>query len=108
MKLLDIIDFLINPEKLKSFFYENSINQEFESLLIYMKDSIDIDAELYFFGMEETDDDLVYKKDGTIFHQFFPIDYVIELLEFDLNLKNSGLSNLEMAQRLVEYRINDA
>ncbi|MOA31148.1 hypothetical protein D3C78_1522900 [compost metagenome] len=67
-----------------------------------------MESEITLFEIEETEDDLVFEKEGVQYIQLFPLDYAIELIEFDLDLKNNGYSDLEIAQRLLEYRQKDA
>jgi hypothetical protein len=38
----------------------------------------------------------------------FAVDHAIDLIEDDLDLKKKDISNLVIARRLIEYRINDA
>lgn len=40
--------------------------------------------------------------------QLFAVDHTIDLIEDDLDLKKKDISNLVIARRLIEYRINDA
>lgn len=108
MKLIELIDYLLNPDKLEGLYANEKLNADSEALLIYMQGALDIESEVKIFAIEETDDNLVYKKDGVIFQQLFPLDYAIELIESDLNLKGRGFDNLEIAKRLLEYRIKDA
>lgn len=108
MKLVEFVDYLVNPEKLESFYEEKGLNVESESLLIYMKQTINIDSEIVFFEMEETDDEVLFSKDGIEYLQLFPISHAVELIESDLDLKDKGYTNLQIANRLVEYRIHDA
>jgi hypothetical protein len=58
--------------------------------------------------MEETDDDLIFEKNGLRYIQFFPVDHAIDLIQFDLNLKDRGYSDTEIAKRLLQYRLTDA
>lgn len=108
MKLLELIKFLTNPEKLKELYQEQKLNTESEALLIYMKGTLSLESEVVFFEIEETEDDLIFEKEGIKFIQLFPLEYAVDLIESDLNLKNKGYSDFEIAERLLEYRKNDA
>lgn len=108
MKLDELIEYLLDPEKLEGFYEEESVNNESEALLIYMEGALSLDAEIVFFGIEETEDDLVFEINGKKYFQLFPVDYAIELIESDLKLKNKGYTNTEIAQRLLDYRLRDA
>jgi hypothetical protein len=108
MKLIDLIKYLTHPEKLYKLYQEQGLNLESEALLIYLKGDLNLDSEVYIFEIEETEDDLVFEKEEIRYIQLFPLDHAIELIESDLDLKNKGRSDLEVAQRLLEYRQKDA
>jgi hypothetical protein len=108
MKLTDIIEYLISPERLGELFQEQGLDNESEVLLIYMKERLAIDSDIAVFKIEETEDDQVFDQGGIQYVQLFPVDYAIQLIEYDLNLKAKGHSNLEIAKKLLNYRHNDA
>jgi len=108
MKLTNLIELLITHKSLKQLYSEQKLNEESEAILIYMKDILHIDSEIFFFEIEDTDDQLEYEVNGANYIQLFPLNHIADLIESDLNLKNSGLSILQMAERLLEYRIKDA
>lgn len=108
MKIIDLIEFLIEPEKLPHLYAKFQFDHESVAILIYAKEVLSIDSDVYLFEMEETDDDLLYEKDNVKYIQLFPVDYAIELIESDLNLKNKGYSKEEIAEKLLDYRLKDA
>lgn len=99
----------MNPEQLEQLYKELGLNTDSESkpLLIYMEGEIDLTSEIVFFESDETEDDLIFEKDGKRFVNLWDIDYVIYLLEM-LDLLDKGYTNIKIAQRLIEYRLNDA
>ena len=108
MKYIDLIQYLINPKQLGNIYQIPNEDSKSEALLIYMKDQLDLESEIAIFSIEETDDDILFMKEGERYIQFFPVDHAVDLVESDLDLKNKGYSDLEIAKRLLEYRINDA
>jgi hypothetical protein len=90
MKLIAFIDYLLDPKKLDQLYTNEHVNTEIDALLIYMTEVLDIQSELQFFSIEETEDEMVYKKNSKSYVQFFSIDYAVELIE-DFDLKNKGL-----------------
>jgi hypothetical protein len=109
MKLEELVTYLMNPEQLEQLYKELGLNidSESEPLLIYMEGEIDLKSEIVFFESDETEDDLIFEKDGKRFVNIWDIDYAIYLLEI-LDLLDKGYSNVKIAQRLIEYRLNDA
>jgi len=97
MKYVDIIQYLISPKQLDDLYERIGAAKDSEALLIYMKGALDLESEIYIF-----------EKDGCQYYQLFPVGHAVELIENDLDLKNKGYSATEVAQRLLDYRLNDA
>ncbi len=108
MKLIDLIPFLVDTTMMASLYEKVGLDKESDGIGIYMKDLIDFDAETYLFDDNETGDFMEFKKDMVKYVQLFPISMAVELIEWDLDLKNKGYSNLDIAKRLIDYRLNDA
>jgi hypothetical protein len=108
MNLTNLVKHLLNPKQLEQLYQEQNLNQDSEALLIYMNGELELDSEITIFEMEETDDDLIFEKNGLRYIQFFPVDHAIDLIQFDLNLKDRGYSDTEIAKRLLQYRLTDA
>ncbi|NVO86402.1 hypothetical protein [Hymenobacter terrestris] len=71
-----------------------------------MIDKIDINSELYFFDIEEAEEDILYVKDGQKYIELFMLWHAIELIEGFIRI--GKLSIEATTQRLIEYRIKDA
>ncbi len=108
MQYIDLIKYLIHTKESKGLFNAAKVNTESEALLIYMKDNLSLESEVFIFEIEETEDELYFEKDGVKYFQLLPVDFAIELIELDLNLKDKGCSDVEIAKRLLAYRLNDA
>ncbi len=108
LKLTELINFLINPEKLEELYQAEGLNPDSEAFLIYLKGALDLNSDVTIFEIEETEDNIIFEKEGIRYIQFFPLDFAVELIEFDLDLTSKGYSNLVIAQRLLEYRQKDA
>ncbi len=108
MNLENLVKFLLTPEQLGELFNEMNVDLESEALLIYMKDFLSLKSEIAIFPIEETEDDIQFKKDDIDYYQLFPVETAIELIEADLDLKDKGYSDLDIAKRLLDYRFNDA
>ena len=108
MKLITLISKITDSAGLDQFYVEQKLDVESEALSLYMKESLNLDSEVYVFPIEETGDDLVFEKDGVKYVQFFPIEYALDLIESDLDLKARVLTDKEIAERLLEYRLRDA
>jgi hypothetical protein len=106
MKLLELMPYLVHPEKLNELFTKEGLNGDSDALLIYMKGSLDLESQLVIFELEKIEGDLIFEKDGVRYIHFFSIDDAVEFIESDVQNKNN--SDFTKAKRLIEYRINDA
>lgn len=106
MKLIDLIPYLRNDNRLKELYIKEKLNLESEAVLIYMTESLKFESELTFFDIEETEDDLYYKNNGISYVQLFPLNYAVELVNSWLEVQD--LSDQDIAKSLLNYRIKDA
>lgn len=107
MNYLNFIDYLINPEKLDILLNDLNVDTESEVLIVCFKDSIDINSEIAIFAIEETDGDLIFERDGNKYIELFPLDALQEMVEEYVNTYKN-ISNNEIGQRVIDYRLNDA
>lgn len=105
MKLTDIIPYLKDIDKWEDLLTDLNIDNNCEEVLIYALDKLDINSDILLIELEKTEDDLEINFEEKKYIQIFPYSFVYELITIDFsNLK----TDLDIAQRLIEYRINDA
>ncbi|SIT28301.1 hypothetical protein [Chryseobacterium gambrini] len=107
MNLINFIDYLNNPENLSDLVSDFNVNNESEALITCLKDSLDVHSEVSIFGIEDTDGDLEFEKNGSRFIELFPLEMLQEMVEEYINTYRN-ITSSEIAQRLIDYRINDA
>ena len=109
MKLVDLIEFLKDQDELEQLFEREKLNTESEAIIICMERALDIESEIKLFEIEETGGNLVFEKNGIRYIELFPAYHAMEIIEsyFD-KPEEKGYSNLEIAERLLEYREKDA
>lgn len=108
MKIIELIPYLTDGSKVQSLYSDLGMEEGSEDMQIYMKDTLLIDSDVFLFEEEETNDYLEIEREGQTFIQFFAIDHAMDLIEYDLQLKGRGYTTTQIAERLLEYRINDA
>lgn len=108
MKLKDLVPYLREPKKLDRLYAELGVDSDSESILIYMKNKITAESDLTLLPIEESEDEMQLRRDGVDFVQLFPVDHAIDLIESDLNLSKTKLSDNEVALRLIKYAQTDA
>jgi hypothetical protein len=107
MKLIELVKYLCDREKLSELYQEQGLDIEAEGNFAYMRGELDIKSEIFFFTDDETGGALFFEKGGVAYIDLFELEYATNLIE-ELDLKDKGYSDLEIARRLLEYRIYDA
>lgn len=108
MQFIELIKYLTKQEQLDELIQKQGLNTETEALLIYLKGGLYMESEAIILEIEKTEDALVYEKEGIQYFQLFPLNYAIELIEYDLDMKDKGHSDLDIGRRLLEYRQKDS
>lgn len=110
MNVLETIKFLVNPERMDELLLKEDLplDTDVRDFAIYCIGEIDLLAEIKILSDEETDNDIIYEKDGISYICLFDIWHAIDLIENDLELKGKGYSDKMIGDRLIEYRKNDA
>src|ERR1700743_500662 len=99
MKLIDLIPYLKSFNGVEELSRFNNLDVKSEAILIYMKEFLNINSEIFFFGIEETEDELLYKINDINYVQLFPVTFAKGIVEDLLRL---GHDDLEITQRLLE------
>lgn len=108
MKLVEIIRYLTNSNLIEQWYRESNVDPETEAVFICCKEKLDIDSDVYLFTIDETNGELFFEKNGVKYCELFEVEHAVNLIEYDLKLKNRGYTDMQIAVRLLEYRLNDA
>ena len=108
MKLLDFIPYLLAPDKLTHYYRESGISEHSVAPLIYMRDTLSLASDIVVFALEETSDDIRFRKNGVDYIQLIAVDGAMELIEGEFFPGNNTVSHHEIASRLLAYAIYDA
>lgn len=103
MKLVDLIDCVVNID---TTIQVELPNVETDLIEIYMINSLNIDSELKFFNSEVIPDDITINIAGIKYISLFPLHLAIEIIEEYRTINK--YSSLDIAEKMIEYRINDA
>lgn len=107
MNFINFIDYLIDSVKLDKLLTEMTVDKESEALIACLKNSLDVNSEVSIFGIEETDGKLMFEKNSIKFIELFPLEMLQEMtIEYVNTYKD--MSHREIAEKLLNYRINDA
>lgn len=108
MNLIELVERITQPRGVDNILAGLSQNKQSEAFLVYLQKPLGVESEVTFFPIEETEDSLLYQKSGREYLQLFPLEYALELIESDLDLLGKGRNSHQIADRLLQYRINDA
>ncbi len=109
MKLIELVKYLESDEELLNFYNANKFSAETEAILVYMTNSLEIESDIFFFTIEETEDNLRFEKEGRKYLQLFPLDFGVQYYSyFEEVFLTEKYTDIQKAKRLLEYVINDA
>ena len=109
MKLSELVKYLDNESSLEKLYQERNLDNKSESILAYMKDELSIGSHIYFFPVEDTDDELKIEREGICYYQLFPLELGVEFYSYFIDEFETGkYSESDKAERLLKYVINDA
>ncbi len=104
MKLIDFIKYLKNNETEK-YLEKHFPGIDYYNAEVYLKDSINKDSEIMIFDDEKIDGLIEMEYENEKYYNLFALDYLVEI--FDDYAKPSA-DDKEIAERIINYRINDA
>jgi hypothetical protein len=108
MKLLEFVDYLLDPAKLADFYHQQGFGPEVveHRLTIYMVGStIMLDADIRLLTFEETEGFIEVQLNGVDYVYVLEVDLAIDLL---MASEPGVVTKLDQANRIVEYAIYDA
>lgn len=108
MKLLEFVPYLTHPHRLSELYRERGLDEETDSLSIYMQDVISVDSDIRLFTDEEVDGEAQVRVEGIFYTELLPVNLAVELLQTDTGLQHPGVTDVDRAERIVAYAIYDA
>jgi hypothetical protein len=104
MNLIKFIKYLRNTET-EQFMSCNYPDVDYYNAEVYLKDSINKESELVVFDSEKIGGMIEMEVNNEKYYNLFTLDHLVEV--FDDFSEPSGTDN-EIAERIIDYRINDA
>ena len=105
MNLIDFIDTLKDNKKLTQYMENFYPDIDYYDAEVYLKDTLSIDSELVIFDGDKIEGMIEMEIDKTKYYNLFSLDLLVETFEdyFDLSK-----TNIDIANDIMSYRINDA
>ena len=108
MNIIELIPHLKSLDKAEVLSNNILPNIEFDLVELYMKDNLKLDSDVVFFDAESIPNELLIEIDGTKYENLFPLYMAQEIVEEYVNVYKNEISDLEIAEKLLEYRQKDA
>ena len=108
MNLIEIIQYFRREGSARVLMAEVLPNVEVDQIDVYLKGNLDLNAEVNFFDVETIPNDLLIEINGIKYINLFPFFMLQEMIEDYSNLTDQVLSDIDIAKRLLDYRIKDA
>lgn len=105
MNLLEFISYLKKPSEIEKIVLEQEPDLDIELADIYLEQELSIHSEMRFFNAEEIEGKLEMEYEGKKYVNLFPLDLLMEIYE---DYANTEGTDLEIAERIMSYRIKDA
>jgi len=108
MKLVDLVRYFRNGGSYDNFCRLQSLDVNSEVIEIYMLGPVNLDSELAFFAIEDTEGKIEYVFNDKTYSNLFDF-YIFQdsIEEFKTN-GDSAITDEEIACRLLMYGLNDA
>ncbi len=108
MKLEGLITYFRNGGAFEDFCQKHSLDLETEVIEVYMQKPFSLNSELAFFEIEKTEGIVEYISDEIKYYNCFDFYYFLDMIEDLKERDNKGLSDREVAKRVLSYAIKDA
>lgn len=107
MKIIELVNNLKNIEIAQLLIAKEIPDVEYDLVDLYMVDKISIDSEIVFFNAEKIPNKLVIEIEGVKYENLFPLNLIQEMVE-EYDKLDGKISDFEIANKLLEYRMKDA
>lgn len=106
MTIVELIDHLKSRDLAEKLSSKILPDVDFDMIIIYMKDKVALDSKISFYDFDAISNELIMEVNGEKYEYFFGLEDAQEMVEGYIEEHNP--TNLQMAQRMIEYNINDA
>ena len=104
MNLAALIDFFRKGKTLEQFYSEQGLSSKSEVIEVYMENPFQLDSNIYFFEIEETDGKYEFEVDNKNVYNLFDLYYFLDFIE---DIKEKEIDSKSAAEILFNYSIKD-
>lgn len=108
MNLAELVEHVRQRESWPELLDKDMAGVDIDQIDIYLRSKLDVESEVKFFDTEEIPNELEIVIDGVSYVNLFPMTMLREMINDYLERSGSSLSNMDIARKLISYRIVDA
>ncbi len=107
MILEDLVSYFRANGSFEEFCKIQNLNIESEVIEIYMQESLSLNGKLYFFEIEKSEGKIKFIFNGIEYINLFDFFYFLDTIEEFNNAEYLHIKDVEIANILLNYVIND-
>ena len=106
MTLTELIHYFRANGNQDEFFENNSLNTESEVVEIYMQKPFSLENEIQLLEIEKTEGKVEFEIDNIKYYNLIDFYYFLDFIEDSKKQKNENLTDIKLAEILLNYCIN--
>ena len=105
MNLIDFVKYLGSSEKITQYMSEYYADIDYYDAEVYLKNSLSVESELAIFDGDKIEGMIEMHVNNEQYYNLFSLDLLVEVYE---DYSSPTETDYEIAERIINYRINDA
>ncbi len=108
MNIVELVKYLKNISIAENLIRTSVPDIEYDVVDLYMENKLGLESEIVFFDATKIPNKLIIDINGVQYKNLFPLYLAQEMVQEYDKFNNYKLSDLEIAKKLLEYRLKDA
>lgn len=108
MNLTNLVSFFRTGGTFEEFCIKHELDSETEVIEIFAAKPFGLDMDLAFFPIEETEGAIEHTANSIHYHNLFDFYFFLDAIEESKNSQNEIFSDMQIAEKLLNYAINNA
>ena len=105
MNVVEFIPYLRDSEKIKQFLNQYYPEIDYYDAEVYLKATIDKESNIEIFDCEKIEGLIEMQHNDNKYYSFYSLDHLLDVFK---SYSKTSDNDSTIAQRIIDYRINDA